>query len=368
MKDTHHKYPLLFSKVNLGQLELKNRVGLAPMTRTSATEDGVPTDNMIKYYTRYAKGGFSMIITEGAYPDEAFSQGYSYQPGIANQKHVAGWRKVTDSVHAEGAKIICQLMHAGALSQGNIYKGFTMGPSPVQPKGEKMGFYGGSGPYTVPEEMTDADIKQAIDGFAQAAVNAREAGFDGVEIHGANGYLLDQFLTDYINQRKDGYGGSTENRLRLLVEVVQACRQAAGPDYPIGIRISQGKVNDYTHKWAGGERDAEIIFSRLAAAGLDFLHITEFEAYKPAFADEGPTLAALAKKWGNLPVVVNGSIMHPDQAEQMLRSGDVDVVTIGKAALANKDWANKAAAGETMVEFKPEKFFSPDAKVKEFEL
>jgi 2,4-dienoyl-CoA reductase-like NADH-dependent reductase (Old Yellow Enzyme family) len=368
MEHSNSKFPLLFSKLNLGKLELKNRIGLAPMTRTSAAEDGVPTENMIKYYTRYANGGFGLIITEGTYPDEAYSQGYPSQPGITNQKHIQGWKKVIESVHAAGAKIICQLMHAGALSQGNIYNKTTKAPSAVQPKGEKLGFYGDTGAFAVPEETSREDIQQAIQGFATSAVNAKEAGFDGVEIHGANGYLLDQFLTDYTNKRTDEYGGSVQNRVRLLEEVIKAARQAVGPDYPVGIRISQGKVNDYTHKWAGGEADAEIIFSRLAQAGLDFLHVTEFQAYMPAFKEGGPTLAALAKKWGKLPVVVNGSIVTPEQAEELLQKGDVDIVTIGKAALANKDWVNKAASGGVMEEFKPERFFNPDAKIKEFEL
>lgn len=216
--------------------------------------------------------------------------------------------------------------------------------------------------------MSQEDIQLAIQGFAAAARNAREAGFDGVEIHGANGYLLDQFLTDYTNRRSDEYGGSTENRVRLLVEVIQATREAVGSDYPVGIRISQGKVNDYTHKWAGGEKDAEIIFSHLSGAGPDFLHVTEYHAYAPAFEEKGPTLAAFAKRYGNLPVFANGNLYTPEIAEEMLTNGDVDVVAVGKAALANKDWANKAARGETLEEFKPESFFSPDAKIKEFEL
>ena len=362
------KHIALFSKLTIYNLHLKNRIALAPMTRTSASENGVPTEDMLRYYTRYAQGGFGLIITEGTYPDQAYSQGYLNQPGIANQQHIAGWRKIIDSVHEAGAKIFCQLMHAGALSQGNIYKQKAAGPSAVRPKGEQLGFYGGEGQYPIPEEMSREDIQQAIEGFAQATLNAREAGFDGVEIHGANGYLLDQFLTDYTNQRTDQYGGSTENRVRLLIEVIQACRQAVGQDYPIGIRVSQSKVNDYTHKWADKEDDAKIIFSRLGAAGLDFLHVTEYKVYAPAFSEEGPTLAALAKRWSKLPIFANGSLDAPAAAENMIIQGDVDVVAIGKAALANKDWANRAARGEQLQEFKPESFFVPNARIKPFEL
>lgn len=361
------RYPLLFSEGKLGSLRLKNRIGLAPMTRTSAEANGVPNETMKKYYTRYAKGGFGLLITEGTYPDEKYSQGYLNQPGIANQKHIAAWKGIVQSVQETGAKIICQLMHAGALSQGSFYTSETIGPSAVQPKGEQMEFYGGKGAFAVPREMSREDITDVVKGFAQAAINAREAGFDGIEIHGANGYILDQFLTDYTNRRQDEYGGNTEGRVRLLVETVKACREAVGEGFPVGIRISQGKVNDYTHKWGGEEKDAETIFTALGKAGLDFIHVTEYHADQPAFKEGGATLAALAKEHGGLPVVVNGNLNHPEQGEAMLRRGEVDVITLGKAALANKDWVNKVAEDRDLEEFDPQKFFVPNAKVKEFE-
>ncbi|WP_242917440.1 NADH:flavin oxidoreductase [Pontibacter liquoris] len=362
------KYPLLFSEGRLGNLQLKNRIGLAPMTRTSAESNGVPNETMTKYYTRYAEGGFALLITEGTYPDEKYSQGYLNQPGIANEAQIKGWKGVVERVHEAGAKIICQLMHAGALSQGNIYADETIGPSAVQPKGEQMAFYGGNGAFAVPKEMSQEDIKDIVRRFAQATRNAKEAGFDGVEIHGANGYILDQFLTDYTNQRRDEYGGRTENRVRLLVETAQACREAVGSDFLIGIRISQSKVNDYTHKWAGGEKDAEVIFTALRNAGLNFIHVTEHHADQPAFTEGGPTLASLAKKLSGLPVVVNGNLNTPEQGEAMLESGEVDVVTLGKSALANQDWVKRVAEGKPLEEFAPQRFFVPDAKVKAFEL
>lgn len=361
------RYPLLFSEVRLGNLQLKNRIGLAPMTRTSAEDNGVPNQVMRKYYTRYAKGGFGLLITEGTYPDEKHSQGYMNQPGIANEKHIAGWRGIVQSVQEAGAKIICQLMHAGALSQGNFYTRETIGPSAVQPNGEQMEFYGGKGAFPVPREMSREDIREVVRGFAQAASNAMEAGFDGIEIHGANGYILDQFLTDYTNRRQDEYGGSTEGRVRLLVETVEACREAVGEGFPVGIRISQAKVNDYTHKWGGEEKDAETIFTALGKAGLDFIHLTEYHADQPAFKEGGSTLAALAKEYGGLPVVVNGNLNTPEQGESMLQKGEADVITLGKTALANKDWVRKVAEGRELEDFDPQKFFVPDARVKEFE-
>ncbi|MCP8615276.1 NADH:flavin oxidoreductase [Salirhabdus salicampi] len=372
--------PKLFDEVKVGNLTFNNRVGVAPMTRTSATDEGSATDQMVRYYAKFARGGYSLIITEGTYPDDKYSQGYYNQPGIINDEQMSAWKRVVDSVHQEGGKIIVQLMHAGALSQGNRFTNDTLAPSAVQPKGEQMAFYGGDGPFSVPKEATKEDITEVVQGFVQAAKRAKEAGFDGVEIHGANGYILDQFLTDYTNKRTDEYGGSTENRVRLLVEVSKQVREAVGNDFAVGIRISQGKVNDYYHKWADKEKDAEIIFGQLGSAGLDFIHVTEFEAWQPAFPDGegthatdsafgngGLTLAALAKKYGKLPVIANGSLHDPERAKEIVENGDADIITLGRGALANEDWPKKVENGEQPEEFVPENFLSPDATIKDHE-
>jgi 2,4-dienoyl-CoA reductase-like NADH-dependent reductase (Old Yellow Enzyme family) len=370
----------LFETVKLGCITLGNRVGVAPMTRTSATPEGLATDDMLSYYTKFARGGFELIITEGVYSDDKYSQGYLNQPGIINKEQTLAWKKITDSVHREGGKIFIQLMHAGAISQGNRFMKETIGPSVIQPKGNQMQFYGGDGPFSTPKEASKEDIAEITKGFVESAQRAKEAGFDGVEIHGANGYILDQFLTDYTNQRNDEYGGSTKNRVRLLVEVSKAVREAVGQEFTVGIRISQGKVNDYFHKWADKEKDAEIIFGDLAQAGLDFIHVTEFEAWQPAFSQgeevnaadstiqDGLTLAALAKKYGQLPVISNGSLHDPEKAKSIIEKGEADVITLGRGALANSDWVNKVKHGQPVVAFVPEKTLAPNAKIKEFEL
>ncbi len=371
---------VLFEELIVGKTVLGNRVGVAPMTRTSASFEGLATDQMVSYYTSFARGGFGLIITEGIYPDSKYSQGYLHQPGLAFEEQAQAWKKVVDSVHEAGAKIFAQLMHAGALSQGNRFVKESIAPSAVQPKGEQMEFYGGKGPFSTPKEATKEDIAEVVKGFVDAAILAKQAGFDGVEIHGANGYILDQFLTDYTNQRTDEYGGSTENRVRLLVEVSKAVREAVGTDFTLGIRISQGKVNDYEHKWAGKENDAEIIFGQLGQAGLDFIHVTEYEAWQPAFPEgkgttatepafeEGKSsLAALAKKYGKQIVIANGHLENPDTAREIIEKGEADVITLGKGALANHDWVSKVKNGEPLEEFKPENILSPDAKIKEFE-
>src|SRR5690606_35673434 len=194
----------------LGAVTLPNRLAVAPMTRVSATAQGVPTPRMADYYSSFAKGGFGLVITEGIYTDEEFSQGYLFQPGLANHTQRDAWQAVVAGVQAKGARMIAQLMHAGALSQGNPWRTGTKGPSALRPKGQQMTFYRGSGDYAMPEAMTRQDIANAVSGFADAARRAREAGFDGIELHGANGYLLDQFLSMGINLREDGYGGDVQ--------------------------------------------------------------------------------------------------------------------------------------------------------------
>jgi 2,4-dienoyl-CoA reductase-like NADH-dependent reductase (Old Yellow Enzyme family) len=363
---TGSNYKVL-TEVQIGNLTLKNRVALAPMTRTSATKEGLATDEMAKYFAKFARGGFGLVITDGTYSDETYSQGYFNQPGIANDSQVEAWRKVTDAVHREGGRIFVQLMHAGALSQGNVYKNETVAPSAVQPKGTQLDIYGGSGSFQMPREITKAEIQDLIHFFGQAAKRAVAAGFDGVEIHGANGYILDQFLTDYTNQRTDEYGGSVENRVRLLVEVAKVVRRQVGPDFVAGIRIAQSKVNDYHHKWAGQEEDAKVIFKSLADAGLDFIHVTEYDITKPAFGETGDTLAALAKKYGQKPIIANGNLEYPENAEKLLQNGEADLIALGKGALANPDWPERIAAGKKLIEFDPN-ILQPKANIKPQEL
>ena len=249
------------------------------------------------------------------------------------------WQKVTGAVHAAGGKMAAQLMHAGALSQANRFRDQTVGPSAVQPKGKQMAFYRGDGVYPVPRAMSEAEIAEAIDGFARAAKLAVEvAGFDGIEIHGANGYLLDQFFTDYANRREDAWGGAIGQRLRLSLEVARAVRAAVGDAVPVGMRISQGKVNDYTHKWAEGADGAATVFGLLAGAGLDYIHVTEFEAWRPAFGDTGPSLVSLARRHApELTIIANGGLHDPLRAAQVLGDG-ADLIALGRGALANPAW------------------------------
>lgn len=339
--------------VTLAGAKLANRLAVAPMTRVSAGEDGTPTEAMNRYYSAFAEGGFGLVITEGTYTDTQYSQGYFFQPGIVSEKHVEAWRPIAESIHAGGARAVMQLMHAGALSQGNRYRTDTAGPSAVRPKGQMMPEYGGSGAWPTPRAMSDDDIETAVQGFAAAAVNARRAGFDGVEVHAANGYLLDQFLTDYTNLRDDSYGGQVSHRIRLTAQVVERIR-ALVPDegFVLGVRLSQTKVNDFQYRWAGAG-DARVVFTSLADAGADYLHIASEgrDWIETARLDDGDTITALAKKVTGLPVIANGGMHDLDQAAQLLEGGHADVLSLGRGALANPDLPNKVAGGHELETF-----------------
>jgi 2,4-dienoyl-CoA reductase-like NADH-dependent reductase (Old Yellow Enzyme family) len=228
------KTALLFTSIGIGDVSCKNRLAVAPMSRITATEDGQATETMSRYYERFSRGGFGMIITEGIYTDQAFAQAYHHQPGITDEAQAQSWKPVVVGIKAHGALAVAQMMHAGAASQGNRYMSRTAGPTAVQPKGKPMSFYYGKEAFAQPIAMTEEQIADAISGFSSSAARAIESsGFDAIEIHGANGYLLDQFLTNYTNQRSDHWGGSTEGRLRLTLAVIKAVKDSVGAAVPV---------------------------------------------------------------------------------------------------------------------------------------
>ncbi len=347
--------PQLLEPTQLKQLHLRNRIVLAPMTRVSAEPEGQANELMRDYYQAFAEGGFGLLISEGIYTDTAYSQGYLNQPGLATEQHRDSWVPIVEAVHTAGAAVIAQLMHGGAQTQGNIHHARHVAPSPVQPSGTQLSFYGGEGPYATPAEMTEDDIQQAIAGFVQAARHARDAGFDGVELHGANGYLLHEFISAEFNQRTDRWGGDYRARLALPLAVIRAVREAVGAGFLVGMRLSQGMVTDSRLKWEGGVEEAKFRFTTLADAGLDYLHITEFEVGAPAFED-GPSLSAIAKANVSIPVIGNGGVSTGDQAQKLIDSGELDLVAVGKAALANHDWPLRVRDGDPMSDFDFEMF------------
>ena len=327
------------------KLTVANRFALAPMTRTSAEADGTPNQLMADHYEAYAKGGFGLLITEGTYTDDGASQGYANQPGLINDAHIDGWRTIVDRVHAAGSKVIVQLMHAGAQFQANHYTDQAIAPSAVQPKGEPLGFYGDQTEWQTPKTMTEADIKAAIEGFAQSARNAKAAGFDGIELHGANGYLLNQFLSTHFNRREDSYGGSLENRLRIVVDTIKAVRAAVGDDFALGIRLSQVAVTDPDYQLPEGEAGFRQIIEAVRDAGADFVHTTDGDVHRAPFVDGDKSLADVVAAVDGIELIINGGIdeiNHQDRGAAYPGS----LLAVGKKALANPDFVQRLKDGK----------------------
>ncbi|MDQ0981399.1 2,4-dienoyl-CoA reductase-like NADH-dependent reductase (Old Yellow Enzyme family)/arginase family enzyme [Pseudomonas synxantha] len=360
--------PRVLTAAQLGGLKLKNHLAVAPMTRVTATEHGKITAAMHEYYLRFAQGGFGLVITEGLYTDKHYSQGYAFQPGLADDEQAQAWAATVQAVQAGGSRFFAQIMHSGALSQSNRFCTETVAPSAIKPKGQQLSFYYGKGDYAEPTELSEQQIAEIVEGFVSSAVRAvRISGFNGVEIHGANGYLLDQFLSYETNKRTDRWGGTTHGRVSLLAEIVEKVKKEIGQSAQVGIRISQGKVNDFTSKWPGGKADAQIIFSALAQAGADFIHVTEYDASKPAFPDGQDTLVSLAHRYApGVSIIANGGLEDLESASKVLDAG-ASVLTIGKGALANPDLPNRLEAQLEMRPFNGD-VLQPIANIKQSEL
>ncbi len=345
------EHVVLFTEETLGNLNLKNRFVVAPMTRISADPDGTPNAEMGEYYEKYALGGFGLVITEGTYIDEEHSQGYIDQPGIANGKQVEGWKPIVQQVRSHGVPILQQLLHSGALVQHNRFVDHSVAPSAIQPKGEMAARYKGEGKFPLPRELQKTEIDRIVSNYGDAAARSIEAGFDGIEIHGANGYLPDEFLTSYTNSRTDEYGGEVENRIRFHCEVIKNIRSKIG-EKVLGVRISQTKINDFEHEWEGKEKDAKIIFTSLKDAGVDYIHISTHKGLVDIW-DSGKNLAGFAKDYTGITVIGCGGLHIKENATKILESRNADFIAIGKGSLADQSLPNKLAKGENPVEFDP---------------
>jgi 2,4-dienoyl-CoA reductase-like NADH-dependent reductase (Old Yellow Enzyme family) len=331
------------------------------MSRVSASDNGLATDRMKDYYGKFARGGFAIVITEGTYTDEDASQGYDRQPGIANRRQANSWAPIANAISNHGSLAIMQLMHAGALSQRQE-AARIIAPSAVPPLGEMMPEYGGSGPYRLPSAVTTADLVKVRKGFVAAARRARLAGFHGVEIHAANGYLLDQFITAYTNRRDDQYGGSVEARIRYPAEIVAAVRDASPDDFVVGVRVSEAKVNDFNYRW-GGRSEVETNFKALAEAGASYIHVAgEGRGFRELATDNREPLTTMARAITGLPVIANGGLHDPDLADDVIRDEHADLIAIGRAALATPDWPRRIANREQVVPFE-NAMISPSASI-----
>ncbi|WP_447528824.1 NADH:flavin oxidoreductase [Vreelandella sp. TE19] len=348
----------LFEPFDLGSLSLANRIVMAPMTRNQSP-GGVPTEEVAAYYKSRAAGGVGLIITEGTYIDHPGANGYPAVPAFHGDQALAGWQRVVEDVHAAGGKIVPQLWHVGRERRPG-----------VEPQTSVPGF----GPMSIVENdlevveaMTEDDMHDVAASFARAAMDAQRIGFDGIELHGAHGYLIDQFLWPESNQRTDAYGGSLENRLRFPRMIVRAVREAIGPDFPIIFRFSQWKLSDYTAIIAETPEALGELLKPLADDGVDIFHASTRRVWEPGFTGSEKTLATWTRELTGKPVIAVGSVgldrtfrtghftrtedptsksrVNVAELAEWRAKGHFDLIAIGRALLSDPQWANKVEQG-----------------------
>ena len=321
----------LFQPFRLGSLELANRVVMAPLTRNRALAGNVAAPITAEYYAQRASAG--LIVAEGSQVSP-MGQGYLATPGIHSREQVAGWRQVTEAVHAGGGRIFLQLWHVGRVSHVSL---LPDGASPLAPSAviANTKTYLGQGfePVSAPRALATAEIPGIVDDFRRAAANAREAGFDGVEIHAANGYLIDQFLKDGANRRDDRYGGSIDNRTRLLAEVTGAVCAEIGRDR-VGVRLSPaGPINDCAD--SAPHSLFELAVDKLDALGPVYLHMIEGITGMTRDTDPPVDFAALRRRFSGVYMANNG--LDGGSAKAAIDAGRADLVSFGRAFIANPD-------------------------------
>jgi len=346
---------MLFSTLTVGQMELPNRLVMAPLTRLRSGKEGVPGPLVAEHYRQRASLG--LIVSEGTYPSEA-GRGFPGQPGLVTEEQLKGWADVTAAVHAEGGRIFAQVMHAGRVTHEATTGGHeVVAPSAIAIDGVTR-TYEGKQPFPVPRALTTEELPSIRDEFVRASRNAIEAGFDGVELHSANGYLLHEFLTPAANQRDDIYGGSPENRARFVIEVAQAVVDAVGAER-VGIRISpEHNVQGATETDAADVRETYGILvdalSPLKLAYLSVLHKdTDSELVKDLRARfDGPFLLNTGF----------GVITTRDEAVSLVADGHADAVVVGRPAIANPDLARRWREGLPVNEPDQSTFYADGAE------
>jgi len=346
---------MLFSPLSLGELELSNRLVMAPLTRLRSGKEGVPGPLVVEHYRQRASLG--LIISEGTYPSPA-GRSYPGQPGIVTPEQIAGWKKVTDAVHAEGGRMFAQIMHGGRVSHEDITGGHQIvAPSAVAIEGETR-TYAGKQAYPVPRELSTDELPVVIQEIVTASLNAIEAGFDGVELHSANGYLLHEFLAPNANVRTDSYGGSPENRARFVIETVNAVVEALGANR-VGIRISpQHNVQGIAETDVDDVRATyEVLVDTIAPLNLAYLSILHDE---PA----GELVQDLRARF-NGTFLVNtgfGVVTTREEAVSLVADGHADAVVVGRPAIANPDLARRWREGLPLNEPDQSTFYGEGAE------
>jgi len=358
---------VLFEPFRLKGLVLPNRIVMAPMTRAKSPGQ-IPDANVAAYYRRRAEGGVGLILTEGTSPEHRSASNDVNVPAFFGEASLKGWADVLKEVKAAGGHIMPQLWHQGIVrhaGSGPYPQAKSMGPSGLA-KPDKQ----------VAEPMSDGEIADVIAGFARSAFHAKALGFDGVEIHGAHGYIIDQFFWEGTNRRSDRYGGSLENRANFAAEIVRAVRAAVGDDFPLLLRFSQWKQQDFAARLAATPAELARFLKPLVDAGVDCFHCSTRRFWEPEFPDSGSdiNLAGWTKKLSGKPSITVGSVsLNADfitayrtagaetagigRLLEMMERGDFDLVAVGRALIVNPDWPKKVRAGH----FDQLKPYTPEA-------
>ncbi|MFJ8155303.1 NADH:flavin oxidoreductase [Streptomyces sp. NPDC094468] len=347
---------ILARPIALNGLTVPNRIVMAPMTR-QFSPGGVPGEDVVSYYSRRAAAGVGLIVTEGTYVGHDSAGQSTRIPRFHGEEQLAGWAKVAEGVHAAGGTIVPQLWHIGMVrkqGQPPVADAPAVGPSGIRLDGTE-----GEG-----KAMTSKDLDDVIRAFAEAAAAAERIGFDGVELHGAHGYLLDQFLWAGTNRRTDAYGGDPVARTRFAAEIVAAVRASVSPEFPVIFRYSQWKSDNYDARLAETPEELEAILTPLAAAGVDVFHASTRRYWLPEFEDSDLNLAGWTKKLTGKPTITVGSVgldgdfikgfqgegspvRGIDDLLDSLEREEYDMVAVGRALLQDPEWAAKVLAGRT---------------------
>ncbi|BCB27283.1 alkene reductase [Sulfurimicrobium lacus] len=342
--------PTLFTPLELGALTVPNRIFMAPLTRCRASGEHVPNDLMAQHYAQRASAG--LVIAEATMAMEGNSA-FWMEPGIYSAAQVAGWKSTTDAVHAAGGRIFLQIWHGGRACHPLLNRGVQpVAPSAIAITGDEVHTPEGMKPYVIPRELDDSELPAIVAGFRNAAENAKAAGFDGVEVHGANGYLLDEFLRDGSNKRAGPYGGAVENRARLMFEVIDAVSSIWGSDR-VGLRISP--LNSYNSMIDSDPIGlSSWLATRLNDFKLAYLHVMRSDFFQQQHGDVMTPVRAHYKG-----VLIGNMGYTPDEATQAIAEGKVDAVAFGTSFLANPDLPARIKAGVPLNQPNPATFYTP---------
>ena len=340
---------ILFSPFTLKNYKLKNRIGVAPMTRMSSPGDSIPRQDVLDFLVRRAQNGAAIVYTEAIVTDYESAQGYPKQARLVTQRQIDAWKPVVKAIQQEGSVAIMQMFHCGRMAWPEINPANrVIAPSSITPQQNNPLT---DSPYPVADEMSFFDIAHVISGFVETARGAIEAGFDGIEIHGAHGYLINNFLSSYSNQRTDAYGGSVENRYRFAHEVIEAVRKVVPDDRLLTFRISNWGVADMEVSLFESASEWQQIIRLLSKEPIDAISVSTYDYSAHAFGTN-QNMAQITREVTDLPIMICGKIYDRASAEDALK--DADIVLSAKSLLLNPNWVEDVRAGKSLSLYKSE--------------